>query len=83
MKKRIEINMRKYNRNSIRILFVCFLFNMLFVLNSDAQSNNKASIHLAVAGTTHGHVPLILNRTGKTDITLVWIFEPDSFNYTL
>jgi predicted dehydrogenase len=35
-------------------------------------------VRLAVAGITHGHVPLILDRKGKTDIEIVGIYEPNT-----
>src|SRR6476661_6846049 len=34
-------------------------------------------VRLAVAGITHGHVPLILDRKGKTDIEIVGVYEPN------
>lgn len=53
------------------ILFFCFLLNTL------AQTNNPAPLRLAVAGLKHGHAPFIFNRKGKTDVTVVGIYEPD------
>jgi predicted dehydrogenase len=51
----------------------------MFILKSSAQSTRQASVRVAVAGITHGHVPLILDRAkkGKTDIELVGIYEPN------
>lgn len=43
---------------------------------SNAQSST-GPLRLAVAGITHGHVPWILGRKDKTDVTLVGIYEPD------
>jgi predicted dehydrogenase len=31
-----------------------------------------------VAGITHGHVPLILDRKGKTDVEVVGVYEPNT-----
>jgi predicted dehydrogenase len=44
-----------------------------------AQALKNAPVRIAVAGITHGHVPLILDRAkkGKTDILLVGIYEPN------
>jgi predicted dehydrogenase len=42
-----------------------------------AQNNNIAPVRLAVAGITHGHVPLILDRKGKIDVQIVGIYERD------
>lgn len=44
---------------------------------SEAQTNSQP-VRLAVAGITHGHVPLILGRKDKTDVTIVGIYEPDT-----
>ena len=52
--------------------FVTFLFAML-LLPAFAQK----TVRVAVAGLSHGHVDWIFNRTGKTDIQLVGIYEPD------
>jgi predicted dehydrogenase len=57
-----------------------FLFLGLFaIVKTEAQSTNNAPIRIAVAGITHGHVPLILDRgrKGKTDVELVGIYEPN------
>ena len=43
-----------------------------------AHAQNAAPVRLAVAGITHGHVPLILNRQGKTDVTIVGVYEPNT-----
>jgi predicted dehydrogenase len=45
---------------------------------AQAQNTNTPPFRLAVAGITHGHVPLILGRKGKTDITLVGVYEPNA-----
>jgi predicted dehydrogenase len=42
-----------------------------------SQTVNNAPLRLAVAGITHGHVPWILGRKGKTDVTLTGIYEPN------
>ena len=51
------------------ILSICTLFT------ANAQTN--APLRLGVAGLRHGHAPFIFERKGKTDITVVGIYEPD------
>lgn len=46
-------------------------------LLSNAQAQNTTPVRLAVAGITHGHVPLILDRNGKTDVEIVGVYEPN------
>lgn len=54
-------------------------FGLLFLAPAtQAQTANTAPVRLAVAGITHGHVPLILNRSGKTDVLIVGVYEPNS-----
>ncbi|MDB5246577.1 MAG: Gfo/Idh/MocA family oxidoreductase [Segetibacter sp.] len=48
------------------------------MLQAQSPSTNSAPLRLAVAGITHGHVPWILGRKGKTDVTLVGIYEPNA-----
>lgn len=43
-----------------------------------AQAKNDAPVRMAVAGITHGHVPWILGRKGKSDVTLAGIYETDT-----
>jgi predicted dehydrogenase len=57
-----------------------YLFLSFFaIVKTEAQSTGNAPIKIAVAGITHGHVPLILDRgkKGKTDVVLVGIYEPN------
>src|SRR3954463_10265753 len=54
------------------------LIILLTVVLQTVSAQNSKPVRLAVAGITHGHVPLILNRTGKTDITLVGVYEPNT-----
>jgi predicted dehydrogenase len=51
---------------------------LLTMPGAKAQSTGKTPLRLAVVGITHGHVPWILNRKGKTDITLAGIYETDT-----
>lgn len=51
---------------------------MLSIFKTTAQSKNDAPLRLAVVGITHGHVPWILGRKGKSDVTLAGIFETDT-----
>lgn len=66
----------KIKKNFISF-FAAFL--LLYNLNSYealSQTSNTKPIRLAIAGITHGHVPWILGRKGKTDVELVGIYEP-------
>lgn len=60
------------------INFLILLIACLFTRSAQAQNTNLAPVRLAVAGITHGHVPLILDRKGKTDITIVGVYEPNN-----
>ena len=55
-------------------LLLVFLVQSYFL---QAQSTAAAPFRLAVAGITHGHVPWILGRKGKTDVALVGVYEPN------
>lgn len=59
-------------------LFAACLLLCLSTTQVRAQLANSTPVRIAVSGITHGHVPLILNRKGKTDVTIVGIFEPDT-----
>lgn len=48
-----------------------------FMLKAQSQITDHP-LRLAVAGITHGHVPWILGRKGKTDVTLAGIYEPNT-----
>lgn len=63
---------------NLSLLIVCLLLIVTIMVNANAQSANNAPVRLAVAGITHAHVPWILGRKGKTDITLVGIYEPNT-----
>src|SRR5437764_10733776 len=56
----------------------CLLLVTTIVCMSMTQAQNAAPVRLAVAGITHGHVPLILDRKGKTDIEIVGVYEPNT-----
>jgi predicted dehydrogenase len=61
---------------------ICLLAGLCCFLAADqlyAQSNGMQPVRIAVAGITHGHAPLILDRArkGKTDMVLVGIYEPN------
>src|SRR5688500_16018926 len=60
-------------------IITVFLIGLLTAsgLQSDAQSVGKGPLRVAVAGTSHGHVPWILNRKDKSDVILVGVYEPD------
>lgn len=53
-------------------------FLQLIMFSASAQPTVTPALRLAVAGITHGHVPWILGRKGKTDVELVGIFETDT-----
>src|SRR4051794_5252701 len=56
----------------------CLLLFATIVCVSMAQAQNATPVRLAVAGITHGHVPLILDRKGKNDIEIVGVYEPNT-----
>ena len=58
-------------------LFLAYLITLSSIENIKAQDAMKP-LRLAVVGTTHGHVPWILGRKDKKDITLVGIYEKDT-----
>lgn len=55
------------------LLAICTLS---FLVNPVA-AQQAAPVRLVVIGITHGHVPWILNRKGKTDVVIVGIYEPN------
>lgn len=59
-----------------RLFVFLFTFQLMFS-NSSAQEAIKP-LRLAVVGATHGHVPWILGRTGKNDVQLAGVYEPDT-----
>lgn len=72
------------NRKELSIfphIFTGLVFAVLFLLSGSqkliAQPKNAAPVRLAVVGTRHVHVPWILGRKGRSDITLVGIYEPN------
>lgn len=54
------------------------MLTSVFISKSIAQPANNAPVRLAVVGITHGHVPWILRRKDKADVTLVGIYEKDT-----
>jgi predicted dehydrogenase len=58
--------------------FGLFLILSLWMHAVPAQTSSTAPVRLAVAGITHGHVPLILDRKGKTDVEVVGVYEPNT-----
>lgn len=55
----------------------CIVICLLFEFPAQAQPFSTTTLRLAVSGITHGHVPWILRRKGKTDVTLAGIYEPN------
>lgn len=66
----------KFENRYLPILIISLLLNRFYTFEARCQATSDAPLRLAVAGTTHGHVPWILGRKGKTDVTLVGIYEP-------
>lgn len=58
------------------LLLLCLL--TLPGFQTFAQSSGSGPLRVAVAGTSHGHVPWILGRKDKSDVTLVGVYEPDA-----
>jgi predicted dehydrogenase len=56
-----------------RIIFLGLI--LLASFNIQAQQPSQKPIRLAIAGLTHGHSAFILGRKGKSDFTLVGIYE--------
>ncbi|MCW3115845.1 MAG: Gfo/Idh/MocA family oxidoreductase [Segetibacter sp.] len=63
----------KFLKKIAGCIIICLLLNS----QAKTQTVNNTPLRLAVAGITHGHVPWILGRKGKTDVTLVGIYEPN------
>jgi predicted dehydrogenase len=70
------------NRNILQhttiIILLCTLLNVITIFHVQAQSIANAPVRIAVAGITHGHVPWILSRKNKTDISLVGVYETNN-----
>ena len=57
---------------------LCLLFLTILISMNLLQAQQAAPVRVAVAGMTHGHVPFILDRKGKTDIEIVGVYEPNT-----
>lgn len=66
----------KFYKIISRVFIIIFCTN-LFSISANAQSKNNVPLRLAIVGATHGHIPFILGRKGKTDVTVVGIYEPN------
>lgn len=55
-----------------------FLFPVIFFLLMQALRAQEPPLRVAVAGISHGHSGWILGRTGKTDVIVAGIWEPDT-----
>lgn len=64
----------KMKGNLLLLVIMIFAFEFITMLPANSQTTNSP-LRLAVAGITHGHVPWILGRKGKTDVMLVGIYE--------
>ena len=67
----------KKNYCYLPFIILSGLLIICFGLKITAQTKDTAPLRLAVAGLKHGHAPFIFNRKGKTDVTVVGIYEPD------
>ncbi len=73
--------MNKWNKLyqcRIKMIGICLLLSLITWFKGYAQDGPKGALRLGVAGITHGHVAWILGRKGKSDVTLVGIYEPNS-----
>jgi predicted dehydrogenase len=61
----------------VRCFIVCLLLLTGFMVLAQNITEADKPLRLAVAGATHGHVPWILDRKGKPDVSLVGIYEPN------
>ena len=68
----------KYIRNMLHLLAACLFVQVLLTSNAYAQPANDKPLRIAMVGATHGHVPFLLGRKNKTDVTLVGIYEPNT-----
>ena len=57
------------------LVFICIV---IFIFMQETSAQNAPPLRLAVAGTTHGHVPWILGRKDKGDVVLVGVYEKDT-----
>jgi predicted dehydrogenase len=65
-------------KKSFRVIFVIYyLLHLTPIATAQSPTINAAPVRLAVVGISHGHVPWILGRKGKSDVTLVGIYEPN------
>jgi predicted dehydrogenase len=67
----------KKNLRVLPHLIITILFSLTYLVSAKAQNSESVPLRLAVAGLRHGHAPFIFERKGKTDITVVGIYEPD------
>lgn len=58
--------------------YLLIVFLIISLAQLRAQTPQKKSIRLAIAGATHGHTAFILGRKDKTDFQLVGIFETNA-----
>jgi predicted dehydrogenase len=71
MKNSVFLQMQK------TISYLLVLVLVITTLGTSAQSPSDASVRVAVAGITHGHVGWILGRKNKPDVELVGVYEPN------
>ncbi len=68
----------KFIKRIVSLLILALAVNQLAMYKVDAQTVNNTPLRLAVVGITHGHVPWILGRKGKTDVELVGVYEQNN-----
>lgn len=64
-------------KSAITFLLTVLLTHLFTMSHAQTKTTNTSPLRLAVAGITHGHVPWILGRKRKDDVTLVGIYEPN------
>lgn len=68
----------EFCKKALYYSILCLMLLTIPVFDSAAQSKSDSPVRLAVVGITHGHVPWILQRKGKSDVILTGIYETDT-----
>lgn len=69
--------MMKFKKNIVRWVPLYLLLQIYVSVPAQSQPPIVGPLRLAVVGISHGHVPWILGRKNKTDVTLLGIYEPN------
>jgi predicted dehydrogenase len=59
------------------LYFIAIIILPAITMNKAFAQTNNSPVRLAVAGTSHGHVPWILGKKDKKDVVLIGIYEID------